>query len=214
MQDLMPQDLPMQDLAHTAWPFFADAHRRMAQDIAAWAARELPRLVDHADIDGTCRKIALALGEAGWLKAAVPDEGGPAKFDLRSICLMREILAWHDGLADFAFAMQGLGTAPIALYGSDALKKKYLPPVRAGKNLAAFALTEPDAGSDVAAIAMTAKPDGPSHYRLDGTKTWISNGGIAAHYVVFARSGEAPGAKGLSAFVVDADAPGLWKSVV
>ena len=203
------QDLLVQDLTHTAWPFFAEAHRRMAQDTAAWAERELPRLAEHADVDGTCRKIASALGEAGWLEAAVPDEGGPAKFDLRAICLTREILAWYDGLADFAFAMQGLGTAPIALYGSAALKKKYLPPVRAGKNLAAFALTEPDAGSDVAAIAMTAKPDGANHYRLDGTKTWISNGGIAAHYVVFARSGEAPGAKGLSAFVVDADAPGL-----
>lgn len=199
----------MQDLAHTAWPFFADTHRRLAPELSAWAARELPKLVDHHDVDGTCCKIARALGEGGWLTAAVPGEGGRAGFDLRSICLTREILAWHDGLADFAFAMQGLGSAPISLFGSDAMKKKYLPSIRAGKSLAAFALTEPDAGSDVAAIAMTAKPDGPGHYRLDGTKTWISNGGIAGQYVVFARTGEAPGAKGLSAFVVDADAPGL-----
>jgi len=199
----------MQEIAHTAWPFFAEAHRRLAPELAAWASRELPKLVDHHDVDGTCRKIARALGDAGWLKAAVPDEGGRSDFDLRAICLTREILGWHDGLADFAFAMQGLGSASISLYGTDAVKKKYLPPIREGKSLAAFALTEPEAGSDVAAIAMTAKPDGPAHYRLDGEKTWISNGGIAGQYVVFVRTGEAPGAKGLSAFVVDADAPGL-----
>jgi acyl-CoA dehydrogenase len=199
----------MQDVAHTAWPFFAETHRRLAPELAAWASRELPKLVDHHDVDGTCRKIARALGDAGWLKAAVPDEGGRADFDLRAICLTREILAWHDGLADFAFAMQGLGSAPISLFGSDAVKKKYLPPIRSGKSLAAFALTEPEAGSDVAAIAMTARQDGPGHFRLDGAKTWISNGGIAGQYVVFARTGEAPGARGLSAFVVDADSPGL-----
>src|SRR5205823_7016755 len=122
--------------------------------------------------------------------------------------IAREILAFGDGLADFAFAMQGLGTASTSLFGSDELKRKYLPPVRDGKAIAAFALSEPEAGSDVAALATTAKIDGV-HLRLDGIKTWISNGGIASHYVVFARSGEAPGAKGLSAFVVDAAAPGL-----
>ena len=114
-----------------------------------------------------------------------------------------------DALADFAFAMQGLGTGSISLYGSDEIKKRYLPPVRDGKAIAAFALSEPEAGSDVAALAMTAKPDGNGHIRLDGEKTWISNGGIADHYVVFARTGEAPGAKGLSAFVVDANTKGL-----
>jgi acyl-CoA dehydrogenase len=123
--------------------------------------------------------------------------------------MAREILAWHDGLADFSFAMQGLGSHPITAFGSESLKSKYLPPVVAGRHIAAFALSEPRSGSDVAAIDMTAKPDGPNHVRLDGEKTWISNGGIADHYVVFARTGEAPGAKGLSAFVVDADAPGL-----
>jgi acyl-CoA dehydrogenase len=145
------------------------------------------------------------------LKAVVPGAFGGLsdKIDVRTLCLAREILAWHDSLADFAFAMQGLGTGSISLFGSDELKAKYLPPVRDGRHIAAFALSEPEAGSDVSALATTAKADGPAHVRLDGVKTWISNGGIADHYVVFARSGEAPGAKSLSAFVVDADAPGL-----
>jgi acyl-CoA dehydrogenase len=130
-------------------------------------------------------------------------------FDVRTLCLAREILAYHDGLADFAFAMQGLGTGSITLAGSDALKARYLPGVARGEAIAAFALSEPDAGSDVAALTTAAVPDGPGHVRIDGQKTWISNGGIADHYVVFARTGEAPGARGLSAFVVDADTPGL-----
>jgi acyl-CoA dehydrogenase len=152
-----------------------------------------------------------ALGEAGFLKAVVPSEFGGMhpKLDVRTLCLAREILGFRDGLADFAFAMQGLGTGSISLYGSDELKKRYLPPVRDGKAIAAFALSEPEAGSDVAALAMTAKPEGNDHVRLDGEKTWISNGGIADHYVVFARTGEASGAKGLSAFVVDANTKGL-----
>src|ERR1700730_6456849 len=119
------------------------------------------------------------------------------------------MLGCRDGLSDFAFAMQGLGTASISLFGSAALKARYLPPVRDGRAIAAFALSEPEAGSDVAALATTAKPDGAAHLRIDGTKTWISNGGIADHYVVFVRTGEAAGARGLSAFVVDADTPGL-----
>ena len=128
---------------------------------------------------------------------------------MRTICLAREILAFRDGLADFAMAMQGLGTGSISLYGTPELKQRYLPPVRDGKAIAAFALSEPEAGSDVAAMATTATPDGNAHVRIDGAKTWISNGGIADHYVVFARTGEGPGAKGLSAFMVDADTPGL-----
>jgi acyl-CoA dehydrogenase len=131
------------------------------------------------------------------------------RLDVRTLCLARDILSYRDGLADFAFAMQGLGSASITLFGGDMLKQRYLPPVREGKAIAAFAISEPDAGSDVAAIATTAKVDGPAHVRIDGCKTWISNGGIADHYIVFARSEAAPGARGLSAFVVDADAPGL-----
>jgi len=198
-------------LAQTlALPFFDDGHRAFAEKLSRWAAANLAKL-PHDDVDEACRARVKALGEAGFLKAVVPSEYGGlhSKLDVRTLCLAREILGFHDGLADFSFAMQGLGTGSISLYGSDELKKRYLPPVRDGKAIAAFALSEPEAGSDVAALAMTAKPDGNDHVRLDGEKTWISNGGIADHYVVFARTGEAPGAKGLSAFVVDANTKGL-----
>lgn len=199
------------DLAHLEWPFFGDEHRRFTEDIAAWAEKAVASLVDHRDVDGSCRRLVAALGEAGWLRAVVPAAHGGLHetLDVRTLCLAREILSWHDGLADFSFAMQGLGTYSISAFGSEALQRKYLPPVREGKAIAAFALTEPRSGSDVAAIETTAKPDGPALVRIDGTKTWISNGGIADHYVVFARTGEAPGAKGLSAFVVDAGTPGF-----
>jgi acyl-CoA dehydrogenase len=201
----------MLDLSHLAWPFFTGSHRHFAERLAGWAEREVAAHVDHADVDGSCRSLVRALGEAGWLKSVVPAAYGGAseQLDVRTLCLSREILAWHDALADFAFAMQGLGTGSISLFGTDALKAKYLPPVREGRHIAAFALSEPEAGSDVAALATTASADGPAHVRLDGIKTWISNGGIADHYVVFARTGEAPGTRGLSAFVVDADTPGL-----
>jgi acyl-CoA dehydrogenase len=192
-----------------ALPFFDDGHRRFAGELSRWADAKLSSL-PHDDLDAACRARVKALGEAGFLKAAVPASHGgmhPA-LDVRTLCIAREILAFRDGLADFAFAMQGLGTGSITLFGSDEMKRKYLPPVRDGKAIAAFALSEPEGGSDVAALATTAKPDG-ADFRLDGEKTWISNGGIAAHYVVFARTGEAPGARGLSAFMVDADAPGL-----
>jgi acyl-CoA dehydrogenase len=192
------------------WPFFDAAHRGFADEIARWADADLPALPHH-DVDEACRARVRALGAAGFLKAVVPAEHGGLhpRLDVRTLCLAREILAWRDGLADFAFAMQGLGTGAISLFGSDELKRRYLPAVRDGKAIAAFALSEPEAGSDVAALATTATADGPAHVRLNGRKTWISNGGIADHYVVFARSGDGPGAKGLSAFVVDADAAGL-----
>ncbi len=193
-----------------SWPFFDDGHRRFAETLSRWADATLPSL-PHGDVDAACRARVKALGEAGFLKAAVPSEFGGLhpRLDVRTLCLAREILGFRDGLSDFAFAMQGLGTGSISLYGSPELKARYLPPVRDGRAIAAFALSEPEAGSDVAALATTVTPDGPAHVRIDGTKTWISNGGIADHYVVFARSGEAPGAKGLSAFVVDAASPGL-----
>lgn len=201
----------MIDLSHLTWPFFGDAHRHFASTLAEWAQQEITTQIDHADIDRSCRNLVRALGEAGWLKAVVPAAYGglSEKLDVRTLCLAREILAWHDSLADFAFAMQGLGTGSISLFGSDALKAKYLPPVCDGRQIAAFALSEPEAGSDVSALATTATSDGPAHVRIDGIKTWISNGGIADHYVVFARTGDTPGARGLSAFVVDADMPGL-----
>ncbi len=193
-----------------ALPFFGDDHRRFAEALARWADAKLPSL-PHDDVDEACRARVKALGEAGILKTVVPQGHGGLHpmLDVRTLCIAREILAFRDGLADFAFAMQGLGTGSISLFGTEELKRKYLPPVRDGEAIAAFALSEPEAGSDVAALAMTAKPDGGAYIRLDGEKTWISNGGIADHYVVFARTGEAPGAKGLTAFVVDADTPGL-----
>jgi acyl-CoA dehydrogenase len=193
-----------------SWPFFDDGHRRFAEALARWADATLTTL-PHADLDAACRARVKALGEGGFLKAVVPAEHGGLNraLDVRTLCLARDILAFRDALSDFAFAMQGLGTASISLFGAAALRARYLPPVRDGRAIAAFALSEPDAGSDVAALATTAKPDGPAHLRIDGTKTWISNGGIADHYVVFARTGEAAGARGLSAFVVDADTPGL-----
>jgi acyl-CoA dehydrogenase len=201
----------MMDLSHLTWPFFGDTHRHFASALAEWAKREIAPHIDHADTDRSCRSLVRSLGEAGWLKAVVPAAYGglSEKLDVRTLCLAREILAWHESLADFAFAMQGLGTGSISLFGSEALKAKYLPPVREGRHIAAFALSEPEAGSDVSALATTATSDGSTHVRIDGIKTWISNGGIADHYVVFVRTGDAPGARGLSAFVVDADAPGL-----
>ena len=208
-QGVHPERARMPDLTHLIWPFFSDAHRDFAHGLSAWAQSGLPE-VDHDDVDRSCRRLVRALGEAGWLRAVVPAAFGGHEdhLDVRTLCLAREILSWHDSLADFAFAMQGLGTGSICLYGSEELKRKYLPPVRDGHHIAAFALSEPEAGSDVGALTTVATPDG-DHVRLDGEKTWISNGGIADHYVVFARSGEAPGARGLSAFVVDGDAQGL-----
>ncbi len=201
----------MPDSTFLSWPFFEPRHARFAEELRDWAANAVPPLVDHGDVDASCRRLVRALGEAGWLRATVPAAHGglTETFDVRTLCLARETLGYQDGLADFAFAMQGLGTGPITLAGSDALRARYLPPVGRGEAIAAFALSEPDAGSDVAAMSTTATPDGPGHVRIDGAKTWISNGGIADHYVVFARTGEAPGARGLSAFVVDADTPGL-----
>jgi alkylation response protein AidB-like acyl-CoA dehydrogenase len=161
------------------------------------------------DVDAGCRARVRALGEAGFLTPVAAAEYLHSSLDVRTLCLAREILAAHDALLDFAFAMQGLGSVPISLFGTPALQRRYLPDVMAGKSIAAFALSEPDAGSDVAALTTRAVPDGPAHVRIDGTKTWVSNGGIADHYVMFARTGEGNGAKGLSAFVVDADTPGL-----
>ena len=201
----------MRNLAHFDWPFFTEFHRRFASDLARWADREVDLHIDRADVDRSCRALVRALGDAGWLKAVVPAAFGGLSdgLDVRTLCSAREILAFNDSLADFAFAMQGLGTGSISLFGSDRLKSKYLPPVRDGRHVAAFALSEPEAGSDVGALATTATADGPGFVRLDGLKTWISNGGIADHYVVFARAGDSAGTKGLSAFVVDADARGL-----
>jgi acyl-CoA dehydrogenase len=198
----------MADRSFLDWPFFDDTHRDFARRLEAWCETEIGIAVHaHGDVDAECRSLVRKLGEGGWLAYAVPETGGAA-LDVRTLCLARDILARYAGLADFAFAMQGLGTGSITLFGSPAMQARILPGVRAGESLAAFALSEPDAGSDVAAMACAATRVGEG-WRIDGGKTWISNGGIAGHYVVFARTGEAPGSRGISAFVVEADRPGL-----
>ena len=199
----------MADKSFLDWPFLEPAHRELAASLDAWAADNLGG-IDEADVDAACRELVRRLAADSWLDHCVPaaDGGASEKLDVRALCLIRETLARHSGLADFAFAMQGLGSGAISLYGSDDIRSAYLPAVRTGQKIAAFALSEPEAGSDVAALATTAVRDG-NGWRIDGEKTWISNGGIADYYTVFARTGEAPGARGLSAFVVDADTPGL-----
>jgi acyl-CoA dehydrogenase/2-aminobenzoate-CoA ligase len=202
--------MAMSDQRHLDWPFFDERHRALARELDAWAAMHVPQ-AHGGDVDAACRELVRRLGAAGWLRHAVAgtEHGGGAEvIDTRSICLIRETLAHHSGLADFAFAMQGLGSGAISLAGTPQQKAGYLPRVARGEAIAAFALSEPDAGSDVAALACAARADSDG-YVLDGEKTWISNGGIADFYVVFARTDEAAGSRGISAFVVDAGAPGF-----
>lgn len=209
------------------WPFFTPAQRHLAERVDSWAAERFAKrkhasdssgpAEDRASVDAACRELVHDLGRAGWTRYSVPfDAEAPvAEFDVRALALIRETLAWHDGLADFSFAMQGLGSGAISLAGSPEMKHRYLPRVAAGESIAAFALSEPDAGSDVAAIKCSARRDADT-YVLDGQKTWISNGGIADFYCVFARTSPAElrpdgsvTARGISAFVVDADTPGF-----
>ena len=200
----------MSDKSYLDWPFFDETHRDLAAALEAWAADNLRDTHHGGDVDSTCRALVAGLGQGGWLRYAVPGAFGGARATLESrcLCLIRETLARHSALADFAFAMQGLGSGPISLHGTEELKQRYLPRVARGEWIAAFALSEPDAGSDVAAIAATARVEG-AEYVLNGTKTWISNGGIANFYTVIVRTGEGPGAKGLTAVVVDAGTGGL-----
>jgi acyl-CoA dehydrogenase len=198
----------MADRSFLTWPFFEERHGAWRDRVAAFARDVVPGLVDHHDVDGSCRRLVAAMGEAGLIAPAVAT-GAIERFDVRTLCLARETLAYVDGLADFAFAMQGLGSGPVSLFGTEAQRQRFLPRVADGRAIAAFALTEPEAGSDVAALALAAVPDGNDHVRLDGEKTFISNGGVADQYVVFARTAEAPGARGLSAFLVEAGTPGL-----
>jgi len=195
----------MADKSFLDWPFFEPRHKAWAETLDEWAAGAVQAL-DHSDTDAACRTLVKALGADGWLKPTAAGTG--EVFDVRTLCLARETLARHDGLADFAFAMQGLGTGAISLFGTEAQRSDWLPLTRTGKAIAGFALTEPQSGSDVANSTMTATEDG-EYFVLNGEKTWISNGGIADVYTVFARTGERPGAKGLSAFVVPADTVGV-----
>ena len=196
--------------AHLEWPFFDTHHRALVDQLDTWAGENVAQ-IHSDDTDGDCKRLVRLMGEAGWLRYAVAGMaygGVTDAIDTRAVCLIRETLAKHNGLADFSFAMQGLGSGAISLDGSDAQKLAYLPRVASGKAIAAFALSEPNAGSDVSAMKCAAEDHG-DHYVLNGEKTWISNGGIADFYVVFARTGEAPGARGISAFIVDADTPGF-----
>ena len=206
----------MVDSTFLDWPFLDDEHRVLARDLRQFATQHIAPLPepdhDHAAVDAHCRHLIRLLGDAGWLRYTVPDEqAGGFKFSVRSLCLAREILGYTSGLADFAFAMQGLGSGPVSLYASPEQRRRYLPPVASGKAIAAFAISEPDAGTDVGAMTTSASKSG-DHYVLNGIKTWISNAGIADQYTVFARTGEEPGARGLSAFIVDAGTPGLLVS--
>ncbi|WEE78215.1 acyl-CoA dehydrogenase family protein [Comamonas testosteroni] len=200
----------MADTSYLKWPFFEAHHARLAQSLDAWARQNIAH-AHGPDVDAECRKLVKALGEAGWLRHAVAGTaygGAGEQIDTRAICLIRETLARHGGLADFAFAMQGLGSGAISLAGSEEQKKRYLSLVARGEAISAFALSEPDAGSDVAAMACEARLEG-DHYVINGEKTWISNGGIADFYVVFVRTGEAAGSRGLSALIVEAGTPGF-----
>ena len=204
----------MSDISYLDWPFFEPRHRQLQRELDAWASTHVKPHAQH-DTDAACRDLVAALGAAGWLRHAVAGTacgGADETIDTRALCLLRETLARHSGLADFAFAMQGLGSGAISLHGSEAQKQRYLTRVAAGQAIAAFALSEPQAGSDVAALGCSARIDG-DHAVLNGHKTWISNGGIADFYVVFARlddgSGASRGTKGIDAYIVDADAPGF-----
>jgi acyl-CoA dehydrogenase len=202
----------MADTSYLDWPFFDDSHRQLAAALEAWAAGNVAELeeLEDEDMDKACRSYVSRLGKDGFLRYVVPAAYGGVfeRLDVRSLCLCRETLGRYSGLADFSFVMQGLGTGAISIFGTEEQKAAYLPAVAAGEKIAALAMSEENAGSDVANISTTAKADG-NGYVLNGTKTWISNAGLADQYVVIARTGDAPGAKGLSAFIVDADAPGF-----
>ena len=200
----------MSDTSFLDWPFLDDGHRALARELNDWCSQHLAGAHDEDDIDAQCRMLVRLLASGGWLRYAVPASHGGVHghLDVRSLSIIRETLARHNGLADFVFAMQGLGSGTISLFGTDAQKARYLPGVADGSRIAAFALTELASGSDAAALTTSARPAG-NGWAINGAKTYISNGGIADHYVLFARTGEAPGAKGVSAFIVDADNPGL-----
>lgn len=192
----------MSDTKYLDWPFFEERHRTLARELDAWATQNVPH-AHGPDVDAECKSLVRALGQGGWLKHAVGE-----RIDTRAICIIRETLARHSGLADFAFAMQGLGSGAISLAGTPEQRERYLQRVERGEAISAFALSEPEAGSDVAAMQCSAKVEG-DHVVINGEKTWISNGGIADFYVLFARTGEAPGARGISAFIVEAGTPGF-----
>jgi len=198
----------MTDTSYLEWPFFEDRHREFARKLNAWVTENIGTGVhEPEDLRTECIRLVRQLGDAGLLDSVVPQAGRDA-LDVRTICLARETMAHYSALAEVMFAMQGLGSGPITLFGTPAIREQFLPQVRSGHSIAAFALSEPEAGSDVASMATTATRV-PEGWKINGVKTWISNAGIAGHYVVFARTGEASGAKGISAFIVKGDHPGI-----
>ena len=197
------------------WPFFDDSHREFAEKLRDWAIKEIQPLENkepngNEELDHLCREFVKKLGNGGWLQYCVPSSHGGAleSFDVRTLALTREILGYYSGLADFSFAMQGLGSGAITLFGSEEQKDSYLPKVASGERIGAFAISEASGGSDVAAMKTTAELSG-NEYCINGSKTWISNAGIADFYVLFARTNDAPGSRGISAFVINSDTPGL-----
>ena len=197
------------------WPFFDDSHREFAEKLRDWAIKEIQPLENkepngNEELDHLCREFVKKLGIGGWLQYCVPSSHGGAleSFDVRTLALTREILGYYSGLADFSFAMQGLGSGAITLFGSEEQKDSYLPKVASGERIGAFAISEASGGSDVAAMKTTAELSG-NEYCINGSKTWISNAGIADFYVLFARTNDAPGSRGISAFVINSDTPGL-----
>lgn len=202
----------MSDQSFLDWPFLNDSHRALAAEVDAWAEEHLAQLTQHEeeDLDGTCKAIVKGLGDAGFLRHAVPESGGGVnpKLDVRSLSIIRETLARYHALADFAFAMQGLGSGPISLFGSEQQQRQYLEPVSQGLALSAFALSEPEAGSDVRAMTTRAE-EKDDHFVVNGVKTWISNAGLADFYTVFARTGSHGGTKDICCFIIDASNPGL-----
>jgi acyl-CoA dehydrogenase len=200
--------VPLHDTSFLDWPFFQDRHRKLARDLDAWCATHLADL-GHGDTDGICKTIVARLGADGWLRHSAPDPADlSARIDVRSLAIIRETLARHHALADFAFAMQGLGMGPVSLFGTPGQRQMWLSKTRSGEAISAFALSEPASGSDVANMTTSAMRQG-DHYVLDGEKTWISNGGIADIYIVFARTAGVPGSKGISAFLMSATTPGF-----
>lgn len=193
----------MPDQSYLNWPFLGDEHRALASDLRRWCSSNIRTEHPH-DVDAECKRLAKLLGSAGWLRATNPTSGKPS---VRSLCISRETLAYDSGLADFVFAMQGLGSVPISLFGSQPLKDKWMNKVAGGEAISAFAISEPDAGSDVAAMKTSARREG-DHFIINGTKTWISNAGIADFYLTFCRFPEG-GERAYIALVVEANAPGL-----
>jgi acyl-CoA dehydrogenase len=198
--------------AHLAWPFFEPTHREFASELDRWVSVHLGEFEQDEGNDGrAARKIFELLARSGWLKQTLPAPAAPhdpAKIDLRSVCLLREISAYSSAIADVALSEPWLGILPIALYGSPALREFYLSKYLSGDLLPAFALSEPDAGSDAGAIATSAHLDG-DHYVINGRKTWTSNSGLADLYVVFARMVGRGDDGGISAFAIDGNAEGL-----